>query len=159
MKHWFLAGWQLVLFLLWGVWWGGLCFYAVVVVPIGTEMIGSVEQGFITQQVTQWHNAVLTLFVLALWVEWYRCRRRSLIVTGTTLAIIDIALIAWHAHLTSLMNIPDHTVPREFYAQHALYLWLTAAEWATGIASPLFLWPHQFQLANNSNESPIAKTH
>lgn len=35
-----------------GMWWGGLCFYAVVIVPIGTEVIGSVEQGFITQRVT-----------------------------------------------------------------------------------------------------------
>ncbi|MFM8571811.1 MAG: hypothetical protein ACKOAU_09465 [Pirellula sp.] len=42
--------------ILWGLWWGGLSFYAIVVVPIGTEQIGSVAQGFITQRVTQWHE-------------------------------------------------------------------------------------------------------
>ena len=47
------AAWRLFLLLVWAAWWGGLCFYAVVVVPIGTELIGSVEQGFITQRVTQ----------------------------------------------------------------------------------------------------------
>jgi len=29
--------WQYCLFIVWAVWWGGLCFYAIVVMPIGTE--------------------------------------------------------------------------------------------------------------------------
>ena len=41
--------WSSFLLLVWAAWWGGLCFYAMVVVPIGTELIGSVEQGLITQ--------------------------------------------------------------------------------------------------------------
>jgi len=56
--------WKLCLMLAWGMWWGGLCFYAVVVVPIGTEDIGSVEPGFITQRVTQWHNALTGFFLV-----------------------------------------------------------------------------------------------
>src|SRR5215471_8442423 len=56
--------WTLLLSLAWGVWWGGLCFYAVVVVPIGTEEIGAVEQGFITQRVTWWHNLISGAFLV-----------------------------------------------------------------------------------------------
>jgi len=52
-------GWQYCLLIVWAVWWGGLCFYAIVVVPIGTEVIGAVEQGFNTQQVTRWQKRVI----------------------------------------------------------------------------------------------------
>ena len=63
------ASWRIFLLLVWAPWWGGLCFYAVVVVPVGTELIGSVEQGFITQRVTQWHNAWTGLFLVFLLIK------------------------------------------------------------------------------------------
>ena len=49
IKAWLLMAWRLLVVLAWGVWWGGLCFYAVFVVPVGTSVIGSVEQGFISK--------------------------------------------------------------------------------------------------------------
>jgi len=58
--------WTVFVLLLFAVWWGGLTFYAAIVVPIGTELIGASEQGFVTQQVTQWHNAVLTAMSVCL---------------------------------------------------------------------------------------------
>ena len=38
-------------------WQGGFLFYAAVVVPVGTRVLGSeTEQGFITQSVTNYHR-------------------------------------------------------------------------------------------------------
>ena len=49
------------------IWWGGLTFYAVFVVPTGVEVLGGeTEQGFVTQRVSNSINllATLTLAVL-----------------------------------------------------------------------------------------------
>lgn len=129
------------LLILWAAWWGGLTFYALAVVPIGTEVIGSVSQGFITQRVTQWHNGLTGVITLALFFEAYRRRNRSLNVVASSLLLVTIALIAWHARLTGMMNFRDETVPSGFYAEHAVYLWITAAEWGLGIAIPAWLLP------------------
>ena len=128
------AVWNTFLLLVWASWWGGLCFYAIVVVPIGTELIGSVEQGFITQRVTGWHNILTGVFLLCLVIEAVRQRSRILRSFGVSLAIIEIGLITWHRHLTGMMDFADQSVPGDFYDQHAIYLWITAAEWFLGIA-------------------------
>ncbi len=135
------AIWEVFLRLLWAAWWGGLCFYAVVVVPIGTNLIGSVEQGFITQRVTQWHNGLSGVFLVCLLIE--ACRRRSPALWGiaAVLAIIDIALVVWHAKLTGMMDFQQHAVPGRFYSQHAIYLWMTACEWLLGVAMPIWILP------------------
>ena len=135
------ATWRVFLLLVWAAWWGGLCFYAVVVVPIGTELIGSVEQGFITQRVTLWHNGLSGLFLVSLLIEAIRRRRRELWAIVVVLAIIDIALVVWHAKLTGMMDFKQQAVPGRFYAQHAIYLWITAAEWLLGIAMPIWIVP------------------
>ena len=125
--------WQAGRILLFAAWWGGLSFYAIVVVPIGTDQIGSVEQGFITQQVTRWHNALLIAMTAFLMIEawWRRNRWLWIIVAGMTL--IAVTLLFEHARLTGMMDFANQTVPSGFYQQHAIYLWLTAAEWLLGI--------------------------
>jgi hypothetical protein len=129
----------MLLLLLWGVWWGGLCFYAVVVVPIGTDSIGSVAQGFITQRVTLWHNVIFGAFLSALAAEACRRRGRALWVLGGALCAIEFALLLWHARLTGMMDFPSRSVPATFYDEHAVYLWITAAEWGLGIVLPIWL--------------------
>ncbi|HEY3969575.1 MAG TPA: hypothetical protein VGM05_33790 [Planctomycetaceae bacterium] len=143
---WLATARKLLLLLAWGLWWGGLCFYAVVVVPIGTETIGSVEQGFITQQVTWWHNLVTGLFLAGLTAEACRRRSRMLILASSVLGIIEISLILWHAHLTGMMDFPNQAVPPNFYGEHAIYLWITAAEWGLGIILPVWLFPATDQM-------------
>ena len=144
------TAWRLCLLLAWGIWWGGLCFYAVVVVPIGTEVIGGVEQGFITQRVTQWHNAITGFFLVGLLVEASRRRSRALWTVGAALTIIEIGLIVWHARLTSMMDFQQQTVPSHFYREHATYLWITATEWLLGIAIPLWLFIPNDKSASHS---------
>ncbi|MDB5389796.1 MAG: hypothetical protein JWM11_5442 [Planctomycetaceae bacterium] len=130
--------WNWGLILIWATWWGGLNFYALVVVPIGTELIGSVEQGFITQKVTQAHNAITVLFVICLLIEAYRRRHRMLWSTAIALLVITIGLISWHVHLTSMMDFEQQSVPGRFYSEHAVYLWLTAFEWGLGLLIPVW---------------------
>lgn len=126
--------------IIWGTWWGGLCFYAIVVIPIGTEQIGSVEQGFITQQVTWWHNVLCAVFAASLLFEAYRRRNSRLLwATAIMLTFISILLVERHAYLTKQMNFQDRSVASDFYSQHAVYLWITAAEWIVGLMVPFVL--------------------
>ncbi len=131
--------WESFLWISWGMWWGGLSFYAIVVVPIGTEQIGSVEQGFITQKVTLWHNVITILFVLALSIDAFCRKKRASWVVVVLLATITVALLIAHSMLSSQMNFQEKSVPNHFYSQHAIYLWITAAEWFVGMSVPLFL--------------------
>ena len=144
------ATWRLFLLLVWAAWWGGLCFYAVVVVPIGTELVGSVEQGFITQRVTQWHNGLSGLFLVSVLIEASRRRSRELWAIAAVIAIIDIALVVWHAKLTGMMDFPQQSVPGSFYTQHAIYLWITATEWLLGMTMPIWIVPISVQVKSQS---------
>ena len=130
------ALWRLLLVLLFAGWWGGLSFYAIVVVPIGTDQIGSVEQGFITQQVTRWHNALLTAMSVCLFIEACRRRRRVLWCVVAGMVLVDAALLFEHSRLTAMLNFEDRSAPGGFYQQHAIYLWITAAEWGLGFVVP-----------------------
>ena len=131
--------WRLLLHLVWGSWWGGICFYALVVVPIGTEAIGSVEQGFITQQVSRSHNVLTVVLLVCLAIESLRLKNASIGILTTLLFINVLVLLAWHSRLSGMMNFRDHDVPPAFYGQHAIYLWMTASEWLLGIVIPAFL--------------------
>ena len=128
--------WRLLLVLLFAAWWGGLSFYAIVVVPIGTDQIGSVEQGFITQQVTRWHNALLTAVNVCLLIEACRQRRPVLWCVLAGMVLVDAALLFEHSRLTAMLDLESRTAPDGFYQQHAIYLWITAAEWALGFVVP-----------------------
>ncbi|ODA34893.1 hypothetical protein [Planctopirus hydrillae] len=126
--------WRVFSILLFAVWWGGLTFYALIVVPIGTDQIGSVEQGIITQQVTRWHNAIVTLMTIVVLIEASMRKRVAWWSAGIGLAVVTALLFVTHWQLSGMMDFAGRTVPASFYRQHSVYLWLTAAEWATGIA-------------------------
>ena len=133
--------WQAFLVLLFAMWWGGLTFYAIFVVPVGTQQIGSVGQGFITQKVTLAHNVLLIAMTICLLIEARIQRSRWLGIVAAGLLLTGAGLFLQHAHLTTLMDFSQQTVPGHFYTQHAVYLWLTAVEWGLGFAVSAALRP------------------
>lgn len=135
--------WRNGLLLCGTVWWGGLSFYAMFVVPIGTELIGSSEQGAITQQVTRWHNGIFCVFLILCWIEALRRRQTQLMVCGSLLSVTLVGLFYWHQRLTSLMS-QQHSDAQAFYREHAMYLWMTTIEWGVGLLTMgiLFTDPH-----------------
>ena len=130
------ALWINFLWIGWAMWWGGLSFYAICVVPIATDLIGSIEQGFVTQRVMQWHNSISLIFVVCLAIDAFFQRRRVLWVVVAILSLIIIGLLVGHFILSSQMDFVQHTVPDGFYSQHAIYLWITACEWIIGMTIP-----------------------
>lgn len=136
-----LPSWRLILHLAWALWWGGIFFYTAIAVPIGTQSIGSIEQGFITQKVSLVHNILACAFVVCLAVETVRTRNAILGLLTTALIVNVLFLFRWHLHLTSLMDMGGRSLAQGFYEQHAVYLWLIAFEWVQGGIVPLVLFP------------------
>ena len=146
--------WTLLVCITWGVWWGGLTFYALVVVPIGTSDLGSVEQGFVTQRVTIAHNWLSVLLILCLIFESFNRSSRYLFGLGIALSILTFELFRWHGHLSSMMNFQERTVQAGFYQEHAFYLWLIATQWIIGLlVSPMLFMnsrSHKYLLSGQS---------
>lgn len=134
-----LPSWRILLLLVWAAWWGGIFFYSVVVVPIGTDAFGAVEQGFLTQQVTRMHNGLSIVFLLCLLVEAIRSRSVVVGVIVATLALNLVLMFVWHSHLTHAMDFEKRAVLTTFYQQHAVYLWLFAAQWLQGMLVPVLI--------------------
>jgi hypothetical protein len=116
-------------------WLGGLTFYSLIVVPTGTEVVGRLEQGFITRAVTaklNWIGAA-TLGIL-LW-DVIVAKRRMLAATWVTLIVFQLALVLLHPRLESLLDMQAHDVTdhAKFYSIHRVYLWLVAGQWLAGV--------------------------
>lgn len=122
-------------------WSGGFVFYAAVVVPIGTEILGgSTEQGFITRHVAKRINwagvAALAMFA---WDacsadrRWRRGFRWASI--GVMLACL-IVLLWLHPHMEALMPAGKHDgfVDFEHFDDlHRVYLWTITVQWAASV--------------------------
>jgi hypothetical protein len=142
----------------WSLWWGGLTFYAGVVVPLGTRQLGSVDQGFITQQVTHVLNglAAASLLVSArgVWRLGTRWERTAWLSAAISLACLVIV----HGRLDALLDTTQHIVHDEsrFYRLHQLYLWLTVVQWLAGLGllRGLVRSPANVQSASTSTSSP-----
>ena len=128
---------QFILALAVGLWLGGLTFYAVIVVPIGTEIVGGTEQGFITQRVTNWLNAIGVVAILGLGANvWWRQRTRANVITWILTAALQVSLLGIHPLLDGQLDLANRTVRDAswFYACHRVYLILTASIWLTCLA-------------------------
>jgi hypothetical protein len=130
------------------LWWGGLTFYALVVIPVGQEVLKShVKVGFITEKVTDRLNA-LGMFVLGVllwnvfcsWRASSRPLRWGLGVTWLLAATLHGALFAIHPALERLLDPTAREVLDEskFYGLHRIYLVLTTVQWVSAV-SHLFL--------------------
>ena len=130
-----------VLFQVWVIWQGGFAFYAAVVVPVGTEVLGSpAAQGFVTREVTGWLNLIGVAYHLALaWTlaaERGTNHWRARVLLGTVSALLLIALFAVHPVLDSFLDPVGKSVrePRAFYRWHIVYLWCSTVQWVLALA-------------------------
>jgi len=120
-------------------WLGGLTFYAIVAVPVGTEVLGgAVAQGFVTQAVTQRLNlvAVGALAAIAWNALGTSITRGPIVGTWLVMLVAQAVLFAIHPSLDRLLEPAAHIVvePARFYATHRVYLLVTAAQWIAGAA-------------------------
>lgn len=117
-------------------------FYGAVVVPIGTRVLESeTEQGFITQQVTDWLNGCGAM-ALGIWL-WIlldsrrtasRFRAKLWLWIGLTVLLIVLGVL--HRRMDGLLDAKGHSVidPATFYKHHRLYLITSTGQWFGSIA-------------------------
>ena len=127
---------RFLLFQAWIIWQGGFVFYAAVVVPVGSDVLGSATiQGFVTREVTNWLNALGVAYHLLL--AWNLAadrgirHRRTRFGLGATSAILLLALLILHPVLDSFLDAVEQTVrePKAFYRWHIVYLWCSTVQW------------------------------
>ena len=133
---------RFLLFQAWLVWQGGFVFYAAVVVPVGTDVLGSPSaQGFITQQVTGWLNLIGVAFHALL--AWNLAAERGTrfwwmrVGLGIASALLLTALFVLHPILDSFLDPAAQTVrePKVFYRWHNAYLWSSTAQWVLALVN------------------------
>ncbi len=124
------------------IWQGGFLFYAAVVVPIGTEVLGGpFDQGRVTQRVTFWLNLIgIAWHLVNAWdaLATRPYKRSRMILLGLSAAILG-GLFVLHADLDRMIDPEQPTLPKGvragFYFQHAIYLWSSAVQWVLGLIS------------------------
>lgn len=150
--------WPLLLILLFAIWWGGLTFYALIVVPIGSDVTSSVEQGFVTQRVTFWHNLLFTLLTFCVFAEALFRQNLRWWLLFASLLFVNAALLLMHWKLSGMIDAEELSVPSEFYRMHAFYLWVTTAEWLIGLAG-VILSVHETTVCRVENDSALGNNH
>jgi hypothetical protein len=114
-------------------WIGGTTFYALVVVPTGTRVLGGTEQGFLTEQVTRQLNwiGVVSLVLLAPSVRTSKLSAAS----WSALAVTLIILFWLHPRVAIYLDHADRYVTdaAAFYQWHRAYLLVTALQWLAGL--------------------------
>ncbi len=137
------ANWRrFLLFQAWVIWQGGFVFYAAVVIPTATDIVGSPAiQGFVTREVTRSLNVLGAVFhLLMAWTliaERGMPRWRWRVALSSLSAAMLIALFALHPVLDSFLDPVEQTVerPKEFYRWHVTYLWISTTQWVLGLAN------------------------
>jgi hypothetical protein len=119
------------------LWQGGFLFYALVVVPVGSDVVGVRDQGFITQRVSEWFNGFggLALGVAAMeWIITPDTHRRRRLARGTLLGVnvlVLAATAALHFAVDQYLDADTRSVrdAGRFYVLHARYLVLSGVQW------------------------------
>jgi hypothetical protein len=129
--------WRFAVTISLAVWWGGLTFYAAIVVPLGIEQFGGIDQGLLTQRVTVRLNVagtVVSFFLLAD-AMWRQPKNWRAVLAGVLLA-----LQGWlwflHSRLSRWMETVSSSSPTDelFYQEHRVYLLVTTTQWLIGLA-------------------------
>lgn len=134
--------WRFVVIVSLALWWGGLTFYAAIVVPLGIEQFGGVEQGALTQRVTVRLNIAGTIVGICLLADaLWRPPRNYRAVLASTLLALQGWLWFLHSRLSRWIETVSSSLPTgdSFYHEHRIYLWVTSAQWLIGLAC-LWIW-------------------
>jgi hypothetical protein len=123
-------------------WMGGFTFYAVVVVPVGQEVLGSHRrQGFVTRQVTNYLNwaGTVALVILAWDLVAGKCRTwlwRTRWAAWAGMALTLGVLFWLHAQLDDLLDQDSFRIldGAAFYTAHRWYLIISAIQWSCALA-------------------------
>ena len=134
---------RFVCVVLFALWFGGFTFYAGVVVPTGTDVLGSaLAQGLITRRVAWWlvvlagaMSCSILIDVRARWPYLAARTRGMLLVCGLLIGLASF--IQWGLY-GPLDRLIDATTPyiadREtFYRLHRWYLWAAVTQWLSGL--------------------------
>ena len=115
-------------------WMGGFTFYALVVIPTGNWLLGSIGQGLVTQQVTNWMNLSGGL-ALAILLPAAR-RSRWLTASWLVMAVTLLAQFGLHSRLDALIDrsLPAVIDDSQFYRWHQAYLVAVTMQWSGAIA-------------------------
>lgn len=118
------------------LWLGAFTFYAAIVVPIGSEVVGKTSQGFVTQQVTYWINGFSLAVIASLIADFGRRRGTSRIVLTSLFGLQTVLLLYLHGKLSDYLHREQLGVAESdvFYEWHRGYLIVSSSQWATAIA-------------------------
>lgn len=138
-RPWLLNLHRIFLIASFATWFGGFGFYVSIVVPIGTDVLGSpFAQGMITRQVTHWLNLFSGIAFASMLLEsavswrkstaWLRWSQLGLCVT---MIASLIALVLLHPALDAMIDFEASSVSDsdQFYDLHRIYLWTSTLQW------------------------------
>lgn len=121
------------------MWFGGFGFYVSIVVPIGTDVLGSaIEQSVITRRVTVWINVFNAIALVPLLIEsvvtWNRSgavRRWLQLAMIVIIAGGLVVLLIVHPILDAMFDEANVSVndSARFYNMHRIYLWTSTLQW------------------------------
>jgi hypothetical protein len=123
-------------------WQGGFMFYGAVVVPVGTDVLGSHrDQGFVTRSVTNYLNGAGAIALAVCCWEFFHERRtgakwnRVRWILWATL-VASLALQVWlHQRLDERLDLQAHYILDRpgFYRFHQWYLIVSTIQWIGAI--------------------------
>ena len=114
-------------------WMGGFTFYALIVIPVGNRLLGSIEQGLVTQQVT---NRMNLLGVASLAILLPGVRKSRVLATSWLVMAAALAALYWlHPRLDALIDGSLRIVSDEprFYRWHQAYLAAVTVQWSAAV--------------------------
>lgn len=122
-------------------WLGGFTFYAGVVVPLGTDILGSAaEQARVTRVVSWYLNAISACALAIFLLDW-------LVTQGWTrlglwlVMLACLGVLVWlHPQLDAMFHYDEAYIDdrKLFRPWHRTYLWVSTVQWAAGAIWGLF---------------------
>jgi hypothetical protein len=121
--------------LLIALWLGSFTFYAAVVVPIGSEVLGKMNQGLVTQRVAVWINVFSLVLSVVLLADLERRGGVVRLMAACSFAMATVSLVVLHRVLSGYLSGQDLTLgtPSEFYRCHQAYLIVSTVQWVIAL--------------------------